>query len=184
MFVLFLASSVPARAQVGANVGGVVGDSSGATIAGATVTITNTSNGESQTLTTGPGGNYRAVNLQPAPYLITVTASGFETQKKSITLLVGTDPTVDFTLTVGQMLQEVNVSEAATTIEVSKSEPSSVINDQQIDSLPGLSRDFLVIAQTMPGSTTITNIGAYPAYKVPKFVGVADQQRRTAPILN
>ena len=184
MFVLFLASSVPAWAQVGANVGGVVGDSSGGTIAGATVTITNTSNGVSQTLTTGTGGNYRAVNMQPAPYVITVTASGFETQKKSITLLVGTDQTVDFTLTVGQMLQEVNVSEAATTIEVTKSEPSSVINDQQIDNLPVLNRDFLVIAQTMPGSTTMTNMGVYPAFNVTKFGGVADQRSGNSTILD
>ena len=82
VFFLFVGCLVPARAQVGANVGGVVGDSGGGTIAGATVTITNTSNGVSQALTTGPGGNYRAVNLQPAPYVITVATPPFWTARQ------------------------------------------------------------------------------------------------------
>jgi Carboxypeptidase regulatory-like domain len=184
VFILFVVCLTPARAQVGANVGGTVSDSSGGTVAGATVTITNTSNGVSQALTTGPGGNYRAVNLQPAPYVITVTSNGFETQKKSLTLVVGTDLTVDFTLTVGQVQQEVNVSEAATTIEVTQSQPASVISDQQIDNLPVLNRDFLVIAQTMPGSTTMTNMGVYPAFNVTKFGGVADQRSGNTTILD
>jgi hypothetical protein len=181
---IFVVSSVPARAQVGATVAGTVDDSSGGTVAGATVTITNSSNGVSQTLTTGTGGSYRAVNLQPAPYVITVAASGFETQKKSVLLVVGTDQTVDFTLTVGQMQQEVNVSEQAISIEVTKSQPASLINAQQIDNLPVLTRDFLVIAQTMPGSTTMTNMGVYPAFNVTKFGGVADQRSGNSTILD
>lgn len=184
-FIFFVVCCVPAWAQVGANVSGVVSDSSGGAIAGATVTITNNSNGVSQTLTTGPGGNYRAVNVQPAPYVITVDAKGFTTQKKTITLLVGTDVTVDFTMSVGEVAQKVEVTEAAVAqIEVTQSEPSSVINDQQIDNLPVLNRDFLVIAQTMPGSTTMTNMGVYPAFNVTKFGGVADQRSGNSTILD
>src|SRR5579871_6558670 len=41
------------QAQVGANVEGTVTDKSGAVVPGATVTITNTSTGISQTVTTG-----------------------------------------------------------------------------------------------------------------------------------
>src|SRR5215471_702006 len=110
LFVAVVVSCVPARAQVGANVSGVISDSSGATITGATVTITNTSNGISQTLSTGTGGYYRAVNMQPAPYTITVEAHGFANQKKTATLLVGSDLTVDFTMSVGQETQAVLVT--------------------------------------------------------------------------
>jgi len=184
MLLVVLVFSVPVRAQVGANVGGVITDANGGAVADATVTITNTNNNVSQTLTTGPEGNYRAVNLQPAPYVITVTANGFETQKKGITLLVGSDQTVDFTIKVGQMLQNVTVNEAATSVEVGKSEPASVINDQQLAQLPVLDRNFLVIAQTMPGAATMVNLGVYQAFALTKFGGVADQRSGYTTILD
>lgn len=185
VFIFFVVCCVPAWAQVGASVSGVVSDASGGAIAGATVTITNSVNGAAQTLTTGSEGNYRAVNAQPAPYVITVEAKGFATQKKSITLLVGTDVKVDFTMSVGAMAQQVNVTEEAVAqIETTQSVPSSVINDQQIDNLPVLNRDFLVIAQTMPGSSTMTNMGVYPAFNVTKFGGVADQRSGNSTILD
>jgi hypothetical protein len=170
---------------VGANVSGIVTDASGAVVPGATVTITNTKNGESQTQVTGNGGNYRGVNLQPAPYVISAEAKGFGTQKKNITLLVGSDETVDFTMGVSEVTQNVTVSaEAGAEIEVTKSEPSSMVSDEQIDNLPVLNRDFLVIAQTMPGSTTMTNMGVYPAFNVTKFGGVADQRSGNSTILD
>jgi hypothetical protein len=184
IFVLAVCS-VPARAQVGANLSGVVTDPSNAVLPGATVTITNTRNGESQTQVTGSGGNYRGVNLQPAPYVISAEAPGFVTQKKNTILLVGSDETVNFTMGVSELKQNVTVtSEAGAEIEVTKSEPSSVINSQQIDDLPVLNRDFLVIAQTMPGSSTMTNMGVYPAFNVTKFGGVADQRSGNSTILD
>src|SRR5579864_8161915 len=100
VFALIGFVSVTAWAQVGANVGGVVTDNTGAVIPGATVTITNTSNGVSQTLKAGAEGSYRAVNLQPAPYEITAEAAGFGTVKKNTTLLTGSDVTMDFSLGV------------------------------------------------------------------------------------
>jgi hypothetical protein len=185
MIIFLVASLVPARAQVGANVNGVVTDSSDAVVPGATITITNTSNGESQVQITSSGGNYRGVNLQPAPYVITVEAKGFAIQKKNITLLVGSDETVDFKMGVSEVAQNVTVmAEAGAQIEVTKSEPSSVVNDEQIQDLPVLNRDFLVIAQTMPGSTTMTNMGVYPAFNVTKFGGVADQRSGSSTILD
>ena len=183
--LLLLVCSVPAKAQVGASVSGIVSDSSGGAIVGATVTITNNSNGASETLTTRTGGVYRAVNLQPAPYTVTVDAAGFATQKRTVTLLVGSDLTLDFTMGLRELSQQVSVTtEAGAEIEVTKSEPSSVINDQQIDNLPVINRDFLVIAQTMPGSTTMTNMGVYPAFNVTKFGGVADQRSGNSTILD
>ena len=184
MFI-FAASSAPAWGQVGGNLNGLVTDPSDASVPGATVTVTNNNNGASQKLTTGADGMYRAVNLQPAAYTVTVEAAGFATQKKTITLLVGTEETLNFKVGVTEVAQNVTVTgEAGAQIEVTKSEPSSVVNDEQIDDLPVLNRDFLVIAQTMPGSTTMTNMGVYPAFNVTKFGGVADQRSGNSTILD
>lgn len=70
--VLLVASAwQPAAAQGGAAVGGVVADDTGGALPGVSVTITNTNTGATQTLVSGPEGNYRAVNLQPGPYTVT-----------------------------------------------------------------------------------------------------------------
>jgi hypothetical protein len=130
--------AVPALAQVGGNLGGVVKDTGGGVIPGASVTITNVSTNVVQTLQTGAEGNYRAVNLQPAPYEVTVEVSGFGTVKKSVVVQVGSDLTVDFALKVGDVAETLTVTAESSPllIEVSKSQPSSVVSDEQVSALP------------------------------------------------
>jgi hypothetical protein len=185
LILFVMVAWAPANAQSGASLGGIVTDPSDAYVPDARVTITNSNNGESQTLKTGTDGNYRAVNLPPGPYIIEVEAKGFAIQKKSITLTVGSDQTADFKVGVSQVAENVTVTaDAGLQIEVTKSEPSSLVNDEQIQELPVLNRDFLVIAQTMPGSTTMTNMAVYPAFNVTKFGGVADQRSGNSTILD
>src|SRR3954468_4952658 len=165
---------VPALAQVGGNLGGVVKDTGGGVIPGASVTITNVSTNVTQTLQTGAEGNYRAVNLQPAPYEVTVEVSGFGTVKKSVLVQVGSDLTVDFALKVGDVAETLTVTAEASPllIEISKSQPSSVVSDEQVSALPNLSRNFLVLAQLMPGVAPLPTGRFGPT----KFGGIADQR--------
>src|SRR6185295_11351834 len=121
----FVTGAGVARAQAVANVGGTAVDESGARLPGVTVTITNKANGATQVLVTGPEGNYRAVALQPAPYEIKMDLSGFTTQVRPVTLTVGADATVDFTMAVAAVAENVTVSGSAPVIEVSKSQLSS-----------------------------------------------------------
>ena len=62
--------NAPVLAQIGANVGGIVTDNSGAVLPGVTITITNTATGRAQALVTSADGRYRAVSLQPGPYQV------------------------------------------------------------------------------------------------------------------
>jgi hypothetical protein len=72
----------PANAQVsGATLSGTITDPSGAIIAGAKVSITNTATGITRDVTTDSAGLYSAPNLLPGPYEFTVGASGFSTTK-------------------------------------------------------------------------------------------------------
>jgi len=109
--MLVIAMSLPAIAQVGANVGGTVTDTTGAAVPGATVTITNSSNGETQVIKAGAEGTYRAVNLPPATYQITAEAQGFGTSKKNVGLLTGSDVTADFALGAAGVSETVTVTE-------------------------------------------------------------------------
>jgi Carboxypeptidase regulatory-like domain/TonB dependent receptor-like, beta-barrel len=176
------AFSAPAWAQVGGNVSGVAKDESGLALPGVTVTITNKNNGASQTLITGPEGNYRAVNLQPAPYEIVADLSGFATARRNFTLLVGTDATVDLTLGVAALTENITVRGESPLVEVTKSQPSSVIVGEQLATLPVLDRNFLVLAQLMPGAAPLTGVST--RFAVTKFGGVADQRNGYTTIID
>src|SRR5258705_6066653 len=160
--------------SVGANVGGVVLDQSGARMLGVTVTVANKSNGASQTFVTGPEGNYRAVALQPGPYAIAAELHGFAPQTRTVTLTVGADTVVDLSLSVAAVQESVTVTGTAATISVAKAELSSVVWPSQVESLPTLGRNFLELAQLLPGSAPDNSRVQY--FNPTKFAGVADQR--------
>ena len=172
-------TSVPAFAQIGgaANIGGTITDESGGALPGVTVTVTNTAIGRSQTLVTGSDGRYRAVALQPGPYELVAELQGFGTFKRQLTLVVAADSTLDITLGVGTLSETITVSGASPLVEVSSSQPSSVITATQLESLPVLSRNFLVLAQLLPGAAPITRTPSnLPRNGVTKFGAVPDQR--------
>src|SRR5262249_30822796 len=171
-----------AAGQVGANVSGTIKDTTGGALPGVTVTITNKNNGAAQTLVSGPDGNYRAVHLQPAPYDIVAELSGFAAMSKTVTLYVGSDVTVDFALGVASLTETLTVSGESPLIEVTKSQPSSVIVGEQLATLPVLDRNFLVLAQLLPGSAPLTNVTT--RFAVTKFGGVADQRNGYTTIID
>ena len=171
--------SAPAAAQVGgaANIAGVITDESGAALPGVTVTITNTATGRAQTLVTGGEGRYRAVALQPGPYEVAAELQGFAAVRRAITLVVGADAALDVTLGVAALAETITVSGEAPLIEVAKSQPSSVITAAQLGALPVLSRNFLVLAQLLPGAAPISRaVSTLPRNGATKFGAVPDER--------
>src|SRR6266849_2501682 len=82
-----------AWAQFSGNIQGGVRDTSGATVAGAAVTLNNAATNVNQTTKTDAAGNYQFVSLAPGDYKISVSASGFAPAAVTVTLL--TSQTVD-----------------------------------------------------------------------------------------
>jgi len=179
VIALGLWSQAPAWAQVGgsANVAGIVTDDSGGALPGVTVTITNTATGRVQTLVTGAEGRYRAVALPPGPYEVAAELQGFAAVRRAITLVVGADAALDMSLGVAALAETITVSGEAPLIEVAKSQPSSVITSAQLDSLPVLSRNFMVLAQLLPGAAPISRaVSTLPRNGATKFGGVPDER--------
>ena len=174
VILMLLAVAAPVAGQGGAAVGGVVTDDTGAALPGVTVTIVNKNNGTSQVFVTGPEGNYRAVNLQPGPYEITAELPGFATKQATTTLFVGANATLDFTLGVASLSENVTVVGESPLVEVAKAQPSSVIVGEQLAVLPVLDRNFLVLAQLLPGAAPLTGVNS--RFAVTKFGGLADQR--------
>jgi hypothetical protein len=170
---LGLLVNAPAYAQVGANVGGVVRDDSDAVLPGVTITVTNTATGTAQSLVTSDEGRYRAVALQPGPYEIAAELAGFGTLRRSIVLVVGAEATVDITLGVATLAENITVVGDAPLVEVARSQPSSVVTSEQLEALPVLNRNFIVLAQLLPGAGPARPGGLFPTTK---FGGVGDQR--------
>src|SRR5229473_920190 len=110
-----------AYAQVsGATLSGTITDPSGAALAGAKVSITNTATGITRDVTADSAGFYAAPNLLPGDYEVTVAAPGFSTTKESnITLTVGAQQALNVSLKIGESTQNVLVAEAALQIQLS-----------------------------------------------------------------
>src|SRR5438128_2349518 len=171
--------STRAYAQIGgsANVGGVITDDSGAALPGVTVTVANTATGRAQALVTSGDGRYRAVALTPGPYLIAAELQGFATTRKTIVLVVGAEAELDLTLGVATLSETVTIVGEAPLVESAKSQPSSVITGAQLQGLPVLSRDFLVLAQLLPGAAPISRASStQPRQGTTKFGAVSDQR--------
>ena len=184
LFATFLlASSLvnPAAAQVvGANLSGSITDDNGGVLPGVTVTIQNKANGTQQVVATSVEGFYRVVSLQPAPYIVTAELTGFGVQRREIVLTIGDHASLDFKLGVASLQESITVSASSPLIEVSRAAPSSTIIESQIQALPVLERNFLVLAQLLPGAAP------YSGYKfaVTKFGGVADQRNGFTTIID
>jgi carboxypeptidase family protein len=167
--------AAPAAGQsIGANVAGIVSDESGARLPGASITIAHLLNGRSVTVTTGREGEYRVVALLPGEYDLAVTQPGFARLTRHVSLLVGADATVDFTLPVASVEVRTTVRADPALVEPARSQPSSSVTRLQVEALPVLERNFLVLAQLLPGAGPIN--GTVNRFAVTKFGGVADQR--------
>ena len=143
--------SIAASAQnATTSVRGNVTDPSGAILPGATVTLTNTTSQVSERHTTGKNGDYSFVELQPADYLITVSAQGFGLLEKQVHLLVSQPATINFALTVGSTAQSIDVT-ASSTLNFTDASIGNAISNAQIETMPIDSRNVADLLSLQPG---------------------------------
>ena len=143
-------------AQVaGATLTGTVKDASGGIIPTAQVAIRDVATAVTRTVSSGGAGLYTAPNLLPGTYEVRVTASGFSTAvQKGVTLTVGAQQVLDFTMQVGQMTQTVEVTTEAPTVELTSSTLSAVVNATTVRELPLNGRSWTDLANLQPGVVT------------------------------
>src|ERR1700738_2475853 len=146
-----------AQAQVaGATLTGTVKDTTGGIIPNAQLTITDVATAVTRTVSSGGAGLYSAPNLLPGTYEIRVTAMGFSTAaQKGVTLSVGAQQVLDFTMQVGQMSQTVEVTTEAPTVELTSSTLSAVVNATTVRELPLNGRSWSDLAELQPGVNVI-----------------------------
>lgn len=139
-------------AQVtGATLSGTVKDESGSVVPNVAVVVKNVATGVVTKVTANGDGFYTAPNLRPGQYEITASTPGFSTLVQSgITLTVGAQQELNFTMKVGQLAQKVEVNAAPPTVELASSSVGGVINSKTVVELPLNGRDWVQLTTLEP----------------------------------
>src|SRR6266849_5121186 len=140
---------------------GVVKDSSGAVVPGASVTLTNIDTSLTRTGASTEDGSYRFPALPVGHYRLDVMQGGFSALSRTgITLEVGQEATIDLILEVGSPGQTVTVAEEAPLVQTSSSTLGGVVNEQQVLDLPLNGRNLVTLTLMQPGVTQTSVIPA------------------------
>ena len=147
-----------AQAQTAAEITGRVTDPSKAAIPNAAVTATNSATGAVRKAQTDSQGHYALTELPAGTYSITVEHEGFQQLKQTgVIVNVATTVTLNLTLTVGAMKQEVVVSSEAPIIDKADASTGTVLDNQQVGELPINGRDYARFSLLTPGAIFRSN---------------------------
>jgi hypothetical protein len=143
---------------VGATVSGLISDTSGAAISGATVSSKNLATGEIREVVTNAEGFYSIPNLLPGSYDVTVTANQFsQAVRKGIGLTVGAQQALNISLKPGRVTEVVEVSSTPPDVQTASSAVSSTVDSRTVRELPLNGRDWTTLATLEPGVLSVPN---------------------------
>jgi hypothetical protein len=156
-FALLAVLPHAALAQAAASISGTAADPSGAVLAHATITITNTATNVQQSTVTSSSGTYSIINVSPGSYTISAAMPGFRTQQiTGAVLAVDQAAVFNFTLTPGAVNESVTVSAESSTIESSTAELGTVISTKPVNDLPLNGRNFTELLELTPGVSRVS----------------------------
>ena len=150
---IVLALLAPVYGQkITGTISGTVTDPSGAVLAEATVTITNTETGLVRTAQTNSSGAYNAPDLPAGTYIVVVRQASFkEFITKNVELHVSSEVIVNAQLEMGNTAETVTVEANAIQVQTDNASLGEVVEGQQVRNLPLNSRNFVALTQLAPG---------------------------------
>ncbi len=144
LLVLFSTSVLYGQGGANGTILGTVTDNTGSVLPGASVQITNTATGVSQTTVTSSAGDYTVPNLNPGMYRVTFGATGFGNQVvDNITLSVAQQARVNSSLKPGAVSETVSVNSGAVALDTDNTSISQLVSQRQVNELPLNGRNFL-----------------------------------------
>jgi Carboxypeptidase regulatory-like domain len=153
---------------------GVVLDTSGAVLPGATVRIENVGNGAKLALVSNEEGRYTASQLAPGTYKVSATATGMRSETLQVTVLVGATVPADITVTPSGNTAIVEVmSTSLPLVDTENVALATTFNEQQIQELPTPGGDVTTIAFTAPG-VVVNSGGSYGNFSSNGLPGISN----------
>jgi hypothetical protein len=145
---------------------GTVTDPSGAVLSTASVALKSAATDTNRATTTSATGTYRFSLIPLGQYTLTISAAGFQTSNKVVTVAVGQTITVDVQLGLATSATSVEVSEAIATVQTENADLTTTFTATQVADLPNPGNDMSAIAYTTPGlvMNTQTGYGNFSAF--------------------
>ena len=156
IILFLLPGSVTAQYETG-TISGTATDSSGGALPNAKIEATNVGTNVTQTTMSDAAGRYRIPDLPLGNYDVEASKTGFQSLvHKGITLTVGANLIVDFSLPLGQVSQTVTVESEVSRVETQTATVSSLVTPTQVSQLPLNGRNFEQLMSLAPGVQSVT----------------------------
>lgn len=157
-FLLYIHSAIAQTATGTINV--VAEDSTQAVVPNVAVTVTNKGTGLTRRGSTGALGEFQATFLPAGEYTISVQANGFKRSTLvSFTLQVDQNATVRLTLTPGDVVETIQVTESTPLLEADTSSLGQVIENRKILELPLNGRNPFALGLLAGNTTPVVGMG-------------------------
>jgi hypothetical protein len=165
--ISIICSSARAQVPTGA-ISGTVRDSSGAVVPNAKITAKNRDTGLVRTASSGEDGHFKFSSVPLGAYDVQAELTGFQTQlQKNLTLSVGQEAILNFSLSVGEVQETVSVSAAPPLVETTSGSLGGLVSEEKVADLPLNGRNFNSLVLLQPGisvhhpvsATSSTSIG-------------------------
>jgi hypothetical protein len=134
---------------------GIVQDTSGASIPGATVTITNKQTSLTRDVTTSDDGSFTVVNVLPGSYDLKVSLQGFrEYIRSGVPVTAGNISRVEVNLEVGQLSETVTVASPVELLQTDKADTHTELKSKEVTDMPlPAYRNYQSLINLVPGAT-------------------------------
>jgi hypothetical protein len=159
--VAVLLLALPLCAQIdNGNITGRVTDPTGAVVAGAQVTVTQTDMNFETISTTNAEGIYWARELRPGPYRVAVVAQGFKKMvREGVDVRISQTLEINATLEVGALTESVEVTSNAQQLETETSSTGAIVAGDYFYDFPNYQRNTKAVLFYTPGVSF--SVGAY-----------------------
>jgi len=155
--VLSCLSTAFLHGQVSAVLSGRVVDPSGAVVAGASITATSQETGFARTAITNQSGLYELLALPIGRYEVSAAKAGFAKEVRiGLVLVVGQNATVDFSLKVGEVTEQVKVEADAVLVNAATEDISGLVGEKEVKALPLNGRSYDLLLALNPGIVNFT----------------------------
>ncbi len=151
MLTVFMLAAV-CWASITGTISGVVTDSSGALVPGATVVATNTQTGVKATVTTDAKGFYSFPTLGIGNYDVEIVRQGFKTFRTvGVKVDANSSLRIDASLEVGTTNEKVEVTSDAVHVETQSTQMGEVISGKSMTAVPLNGRSYTDLLALQPG---------------------------------
>lgn len=147
-------------------ISGVITDQSGAAVANASITLTNTATRASQKAVSSGSGSYRFDLLAPGTYQIQVNSSGFANLESLVIVNSSQVVAADLKLAVGSESQTIEVSTVAALINAENGNVATTVTQLQVEEVPNSGNNLLFETKITPGFNTGFGTKAATLYQI------------------